>query len=175
MDNSNKFLKRYKELIHKNRRVIRNFALLNVYAVFMTIVCLALIIYAIPTESKVTNAEVIEQVEPVETVVSEEVIDTKPIVSEKYVATAYCACKKCCGKTDGITASGVKAVQGVTVAMNKSIPFGTRVYIEGVGERVVQDRGGAIKGNRVDIFFNSHSDALKFGRRTVNLTVLGDK
>ena len=60
----------------------------------------------------------------------------------------------------------------MTVAMNKSIPFGTKVYIEGVGERVVQDRGGSIKGNKIDIFFDNHSDALKFGRRTVNLTFI---
>lgn len=73
--------------------------------------------------------------------------------SSKYVITAYCPCVKCCGKNDGITASGVKAVEGVTVAMNKSIPFGTKIYIDGVGERIVQDRGGAIKGNHIDLYF----------------------
>lgn len=164
MGNNSKFLQRYKELVGEKRKLMRNLALVSIYSVFMTIVCVALVIYAMPTESNVINAEVIEQVEPVE-----------PLVSEEYVATAYCPCKKCCGKTDGITASGVKAVQGVTVAMNNSIPFGTKVYIEGVGERVVQDRGGAIKANKVDIYFDSHSDAIKFGRKTVNLTVIGDE
>ena len=47
-----------------------------------------------------------------------------------YKITAYCPCKKCCGKSDGITASGVKAIEGITVAMDKSIPFGTKIYIE---------------------------------------------
>jgi 3D (Asp-Asp-Asp) domain-containing protein len=91
---------------------------------------------------------------------------------ENYVITAYCACVQCCGKTDGITASGVKAVEGVTVATDKSIPFGTKIYIEGVGERIVQDRGGAIKGNRIDLYFSDHQSALNFGRQTKQVTIL---
>lgn len=89
-----------------------------------------------------------------------------------YKITAYCPCKKCCGKSDGITASGEKAVEGVTVAMDKSIPFGTKIYIDGVGERIVQDRGGAIKGNRIDLYFDSHQEALNFGRQTKQVTIL---
>jgi 3D (Asp-Asp-Asp) domain-containing protein len=91
---------------------------------------------------------------------------------ESYVITAYCHCQKCCGKTDGITASGVKAIEGVTVAMDKNIPFGTKIYIEGVGERIVQDRGGAIKGNRIDLYFSDHQSALNFGRQTKRITIL---
>lgn len=93
-------------------------------------------------------------------------------VAESYVITAYCPCAKCCGKNDGITASGVKAVEGVTVAMDKSIPFGTKIYIDGVGERIVQDRGGAIKGNRIDLYFIDHQSALNFGRQTKQVTIL---
>ena len=92
--------------------------------------------------------------------------------NRKYVITAYCPCQKCCGKTDGITASGEKAVQGVTIATDKSMPFGTKVYIDGVGERIVQDRGGAIKGNRIDLYFDSHNEALNFGRQTKYVTIL---
>lgn len=89
-----------------------------------------------------------------------------------YVITAYCPCVKCCGKSNGITASGIKARQGVTVAADKSIPFGTKIYIDGVGERIVQDRGGAIKGNKIDLFFNDHQPALNFGRQTKQVTIL---
>lgn len=94
-----------------------------------------------------------------------------------YVITAYCACYNCCNKkpTDkgyGITASGVKAQQGITVAADKSIPFGTRIYIEGVGERIVQDRGGVIKGNRIDLYFDNHQSALNFGRQTKQVTIM---
>ena len=90
----------------------------------------------------------------------------------KYIITAYCPCVKCCGKSNGITASGAKAIEGVTIAMNKSIPFGAKIYIDGVGERIVQDRGGAIKGNRIDLYFDSHQEALNFGRQTKEVTIL---
>ena len=101
-----------------------------------------------------------------------EIETAKQSNGESYVITAYCACIKCCGKTDGITASGVKAVEGVTVATDSSIPFGTKVYIDGVGERIVQDRGGAIKGNRIDLYFSDHQSALNFGRQTKQVTIL---
>ena len=99
-------------------------------------------------------------------------IETKQTIVEEYVITAYCGCLKCCGKTDGITASGEKAVQGVTIATDKSIPFGTKIHIDGVGERIVQDRGGAIKGNRIDLYFDTHQEALNFGRQTKQVTIL---
>lgn len=80
----------------------------------------------------------------------------------KYKITYYCACHKCCGKTDGITASGAKAVAGTTVAAPKNFPFGTKLVIGG-HTYTVQDRGGSIKGNRLDVFVNSHSEALAKG------------
>ena len=90
-----------------------------------------------------------------------------------YVITAYCPCVKCCGKTNGITASGTKAEQGVTVAADTNkLPFGTKIYIDGIGERVVQDRGGAIKGNKIDLFFSDHQSALNFGRQTKQVTIM---
>ena len=88
------------------------------------------------------------------------------------VVTAYCPCRKCCGKTDGITASGVKAKQGVTVAADtRFFPFGTKLEIDGK-IYIVQDRGGAIKGNYIDLFFNTHQQALNFGRQTKEVTIL---
>lgn len=99
-------------------------------------------------------------------------VKTVQLIVEEYVITAYCPCVKCCGKTDGITASGVKAIEGITIATDKSIPFGTKIYIDGVGERIVQDRGGAIKGNRIDLYFDSHQEALNFGRQTKKVTII---
>lgn len=52
------------------------------------------------------------------------------------------------------------------------LPLGTVVYIDGLGERVVQDRGGAIKGNAVDVYFEDHDEALVFGRQTVRLYIV---
>lgn len=94
-------------------------------------------------------------------------------VGELYTITAYCPCEKCCGKTDGITASGVKAVQGVTVAADtRKLGFGTKIYIDGVGERIVQDTGSAIKGKKIDLYFENHQEAWNFGRQTRQVTIL---
>lgn len=90
----------------------------------------------------------------------------------KFTATGYCPCKKCCGKTTGITASGEKAKAGVTVAMPSTYKFGTKIEIKGMGTYIVQDRGGAIKNKKIDIFFNTHTEALKFGKKTVYLKIV---
>lgn len=90
----------------------------------------------------------------------------------KFTATAYCGCSRCCDKSTGKTASGTKATAGRTVAMSSKYAFGTKIEIKGYGTYVVEDRGGAISGNRIDIYFNSHSEALNFGRRTVYLRVV---
>lgn len=89
----------------------------------------------------------------------------------EIVATAYCPCEKCCGKTDGITSIGVKAEENRTVAADPNIlPYGTEILC-GMGEFVVEDCGGAIKGNRVDFFFDTHEEALKFGRQQFTIWV----
>ena len=77
----------------------------------------------------------------------------------RFKLTAYCACEKCCGKSDGITASGTKATQGRTVAMG-GIPLGTKISINGT-VYTVEDRG-TVYGH-VDIFKNSHQAARNFG------------
>lgn len=61
---------------------------------------------------------------------------------------------------------------GTIAADTKYYPFGTRMYVPGYGWGVVEDRGGAIKGpTRIDLYFNSHSDALKWGRRKVHVQI----
>ena len=75
-----------------------------------------------------------------------------------YYITGYDTCYSCCGKTDGITASGAYATVGRTIAAPSNLPFGTRLYIDGIGERVVEDRGGSISGQRLDILCNNHSE-----------------
>jgi 3D (Asp-Asp-Asp) domain-containing protein len=62
-------------------------------------------------------------------------------------------------------------VQGKTVAADVALlPFGTCVEIEGVGRRVVQDTGSAIKGRAIDVYMADHADALEFGRREARVT-----
>lgn len=74
----------------------------------------------------------------------------------------YCPCEKCCGKTNGITASGTRATPNKTVAAGTALPFGTILKI-GSQEYVVEDRGGAIGNNRIDVFCSSHTEALQKG------------
>lgn len=88
-----------------------------------------------------------------------------------YKVTAYCACMQCCGKTNGITASGAKATANHTIAAPSTFAFGTKVVINGV-TYTVEDRGGAIQGNRIDIYMNSHAEALAWGVRYVEVEVL---
>ena len=87
-----------------------------------------------------------------------------------FTLTAYCTCKKCCGKNSpevtgkpSRTRSGTSPVQGRTVAVDKNvIPLGTHIFING-HEYVAEDTGSWVEGNDVDIFFNSHREALIFG------------
>lgn len=93
--------------------------------------------------------------------------------------TGYCSCSKCCGKhSDGITASNHRIRTGDTfVAADKFYGFGTQMVIPGYSnDRVVtvQDRGKAIKGNRLDVFFDSHSQAQKWGVRYLDVLVKTD-
>lgn len=98
-------------------------------------------------------------------------------------ATAYDLSYESCGKNPGdrgygITASGMQARYGVVAVDPRVIPLGTRLYIEAAdgswvyGEAIAGDTGGAIKGNKVDLFFNSRSECMAFGRRTAKIYIL---
>ena len=86
-----------------------------------------------------------------------------------FVVTGYCSCRRCCGKADGITASGARASRGTIAA---SLPFGTVIDVPGYGRGVVRDRGGAIRGARLDLWFASHRQARKWGVQTLACEVL---
>lgn len=106
----------------------------------------------------------------------EEVIDSLQIRLDKttdgkielaeagtFLCTAYCTEQypHICGEGHGITASGQPIQAGVTVAADQSIfPYGTVLYIEGIGIRIVQDKGGAVQGNHLDVAVGTHENAL---------------
>lgn len=102
----------------------------------------------------------------------------KYIYSFEGVVTAYSPYEESTGKSPDdpdfkVTASGVIATQGRTIAMDKSIPFGTLVKIEGFNEVFrVEDRGFKIKGNRVDVYFEDVDDAVEFGKQKRKIYII---
>ena len=108
-----------------------------------------------------------------------------PIEWIEFKATAYCSCEKCCGywatvrptdengKPIVYGATGLILSQGTSVAADTSIyPIGTRLEIEGMGVYIVQDRGGAIVGNSIDIYFEDHDAAVEFGVQTLKVRII---
>ena len=100
-----------------------------------------------------------------------------------FKLTAYCSCSKCCGQyaynrpkdENGnpivYTASGARAEAGVTIAVDpRVIPYGTKVQITG-HTYIAQDTGGAIKGNRIDVYFDDHQEAWNFGTQNAEVFV----
>jgi 3D (Asp-Asp-Asp) domain-containing protein len=81
--------------------------------------------------------------------------------------SAYTAAADECGKSDGITASGLMVKENETIACPPQFPIGTRIKISGMGIYICQDRGGAIKGNHIDIYMKTKSQAFSFGRKNL--------
>ena len=149
-----------------------------------------------PAKAEVLKEEAVKEETVKKEVVKEEVVKEKPISKPSnqldgarsivMKASAYDLSFESCGKRPGdrgygITASGTKARPGVVAVDPKVIPLGTKLYIESMdgtgsyGYASAEDKGGAIKGNRIDLFFSSRSDALKFGRRQVKVYILDQK
>lgn len=107
--------------------------------------------------------------------------------------TGYCNCGICCSwerswmglgppvhssgpnkgkpKEVGVTASGTKAKHGTIAADTSVLPFGAVVYVPGYGYGRVEDRGGAIKGNKLDLWFSAHEAAKRWGRKRMKVRV----
>ena len=108
------------------------------------------------------------------------------------LVTGYCNCESCCSwkrswfglgspvyaygpmkgkpKRVGVTASGTTARKGTIAADPKVWKFGTRLSVPGYGEGVVEDLGGAIKGRHIDVWFPTHAEAVRWGRRWLKVT-----
>jgi 3D (Asp-Asp-Asp) domain-containing protein len=111
--------------------------------------------------------------------------ERRPDARRKLVVTGYCKCQTCCSwhrnwllrpvyssgpnrgkrKHVGITASGTRARPGTLAADPTRYPFGTILYVDGYGYGRVEDTGGDIKGDHIDLYFKKHSDAEEWGRQ----------
>ena len=96
-----------------------------------------------------------------------------------FTVTSYCSCRICCGAYSpevtgrpAHTATGTEPQEGRTIAVDPSvIPYGSHVVIEGFGTYIAEDCGGGVKGNHIDMYFENHEDAIKFGRRQLYVTI----
>lgn len=139
------------------------------------------------TTVKTENKGIVVLVSDSGTTKKPETIETTATTESKkelFVFTAYCSCAECCGEwsynrpTDEsgneivIGASGQKLVSGYSVAVDPTvIPYGTKLYANGK-EYIAHDCGGAIVGNRVDVYFgDDHQQALEFGRQEMFVEV----
>lgn len=92
-----------------------------------------------------------------------------------YELTAYCPCVKCSGNWDKITATGTKATEGKTIGVDPNlIPYGSKIKINDK-IYIAEDTGTALKDKKViDIFMESHEDALNFGRQKAEIYILSE-
>lgn len=99
----------------------------------------------------------------------------------EVVATAYAPLDPkavrgmCYSGNPKVTASGNTTTPGLTIATPRNLPFGTWVYLDKLGWRQVHDRGGSIKGNRIDICFQTRKEAFAWGRRKIKMYVFYEK
>lgn len=123
-----------------------------------------------------------------------ETIGTSAKRNGLFEVTGYCNCEECCGwtrdkdgkavfnygrlkgkpKIIGQTSSGTIAKRGTIAADPRVFKVGTRIYVPGYGNGVVEDIGGAIKGQHIDLWFPSHEEAKRWGKRYLKLNVLSD-
>lgn len=145
--------------------------LLNIGAVILLMA--VMLLASVDLEPQTPQETVAYEPITVETALETEAVfsrESQEIEFETYHVTGYCVCEKCCGKVDGIGAAGIKVVPGVTVA--GTLPFGTMVWIDGIGYRTVQDRGAAIGDGEFDVLFETHQEAVEFGSQYLKVRII---
>ena len=120
-------------------------------------------------EDILTKERVIIQKEPV--IITE--TETEIVEWYNFTATGYSANDPAQG-TSGKTATGKNIYEGVIAVDPEIIPLGTSVEIKGLGNFVAEDTGGKIKGDRVDIYFNSKQEAISFGKQEIWVRIIDD-
>jgi 3D (Asp-Asp-Asp) domain-containing protein len=116
-----------------------------------------------------------EEPEAAENELIEAALLARAVRLDDVTVTHYDVCVECCGKDDGITASGLQAVPGVTVAVDPAvIPLGSDVLVDygdgnGLQYYRADDIGHGVDGNAIDLCVASHAEALRLGRRTATV------
>lgn len=167
----------YRQAVEARRRAAR--LLLNVCLLLILLMLLSCVLLAVDVQADISTGpapavQIIHAVpEPTEEPENERIetaLLERAQVIEDCTVTHYDCCVACCGKTDGITATGVRATPGVTVAVDPAvIPLGSDVLVDyGDGELHyyrAEDTGGAVRGNHIDLCVQDHDTALRLGVR----------
>ncbi|MCD7803540.1 MAG: 3D domain-containing protein [Oscillospiraceae bacterium] len=179
----------------KRRRLKRP----DLYVAAVLIIAVVVFLTAAFCSRDTTDAITSEVADPQETTETSEVlaasVTTEETLTEEapelislgeFTVTAYCPCEICCGVwseehpsrigTDYVqkTASGTIPTAGRTIGVDPEvIPYGTTVIIDG-HEYIAEDTGSALEGNTIDIFFDTHEEALEYGRQTVEVFIKSD-
>lgn len=162
---------------------------LSITTILLTIICIGLILFSIYQtnhyhELLEKQAEVFQQTIDsqldtyIEVVSAEEIIKTNYPKRNigKFQLSWYSPFELKKPREKLRTSTGSNPREGRTIAVDpNTIPYGSTVYIEGFGYYIAEDCGGAIKGNRIDIFTESHEKAIQLGRKTANVYILGKK
>lgn len=130
-------------------------------------------IYTAVNDVKIKQEKMLQQVDELHVIDGHGSIPYKKYAG-KFTATFYCPCEICVGKKKQVkTATGNIPHANRTIAVDSSIiPMHSIVYIKGLGFFVAEDTGGAIKGNRIDVYVNNHEQALKLGKKKVDVYIL---
>lgn len=104
-------------------------------------------------------------------VITQPIIETKSNSHIVMKATAYTRSHSE-GTSRGITRSGTRVSRGTVAVDSRIIPLGTKLYIEGYGHAIALDTGGAIKGNRIDLYMETKKEAFEFGRQSVKVWII---
>lgn len=101
-------------------------------------------------------------------------ISSSKKTAESFKLTGYCACYECSEGWGRSTKSGRKAKANHTVAADLSVlPLYTEVYIDGMGEYTVEDKGGGVRGKHIDVFCNAHNQCLRIKSRAKVSLIMG--
>lgn len=127
---------------------------------------------AVGTEPPYTESVPVVQIRLVDLIPAKVVEVAEPVVDRRVMRITAYTSNDFSMNGKGITANGERVLEGRTIAASECIPFGTEIFIPALGETyIVTDRGGAIKGNRLDLYMESYGDAMVFGVRDLEVII----
>ncbi len=151
------------------------FAVLAALILFiLAVVCSVVVVFLHPVDAQARytapeETQIVEAAyDPAWDIPASEPAACDDVFLGEYTLTAYCPCARCCGKSDGITATGTLAAEGRTIAVDpRVIPYGSRVLLiwpDGTQHTyIAEDCGSGINGNRIDVYLSDHETARVFG------------